>query len=596
MNKKESEIRVFDGSKFPVWKFYMMLCFNTKKVIGHVNGTIPKPAENAPELEKMTWLDNGNLAKQLIGESVSVPILENLVNCETAADMWSTLCSLYQQKSREHIYMVQNKFYEYKMSIGDSINVHVNKVISLGNLLKDLGKEVDDDMLITKIICSLPPSYNSIVTAWANVPDDEQTVANLKVRLLQLENLMALQGGELPGDTTFFTRSNKSSSSQNRKNNYEQNKEYIKNLKGRTRCYNCDELDHWTAECPHPRRDKDKHPQKNKGDRQQRIPRNKRSEACAATSDQPSSGEVHSASDSDHDSYLFMTTSRRSEALSVNLDKYAWYADSGATEHMIEHRDWFTNFKEIPSGTWSVAVADDRDLWVRGIGDINITRLVNGVQKKGVLQKVLYIPDLRRNLFSIGLASKAGLSFQTLGDKCVLYADLGRGPKVMEGNQIGTLYKLSINPVPPSQALDSTPVDHCPSAAYAATSSSDNDLILWHNRMGHVNIHTIKNMSSHQSVQGLPTLSNTRLHQVCRGCAFGKQHKATYPTNPEKERSKVPGELLHGDLCGKMSTPSLGGAEYYFLLKDDCTSFRFITFLKVKSDAIRFFYQGLTTY
>ena len=90
-----------------------------------------------------------------------------------------------------------------------------------------------------------------------------------------------------------------------------------------------------------------------------------------------------------------MAVSRKSHALSVNLDKQAWFTDFGATIHMTEHREWFSTFKPISSGTWSVTVADDRNLWVRGIGDMQITRIVNGEQGNGLLQKVLYIPDLR---------------------------------------------------------------------------------------------------------------------------------------------------------------------------------------------------------
>ena len=598
MDKTNSEIRMFDGAKFPVWKFYMELCFSTKEVMSIVDGTVPQPGESAPEAEKAAWLKGDNLAKQLIGASVTLSVLENLVNCQTSASMWSTLCAFYQHKSKENIYMVQNSFYEYKMNPGDSINTHVNKVISMGNLLKDLGKPIDDEMLVTKIICSLPSSYNSIVTAWTNVPTEQQTVANLKVRLLQLEHLLALQGGEPAGDAAFFTRSNKISS-QNKKSNHEQNKEYIKNLKGRTRCYNCGEHEHWTAECPHPRRDKEKfsNQKKNRNDHHQRFPRTKRSDACAATSEHPTSCSDNSEPDSEPDTHAFMIVSKRSQALSVNLDKQAWYADSGATEHMTERCDWFATFKNIPPGTWAVAVADDRDLWVRGIGDIHITRLIDGEQKKGILKKVLFIPELRRNLFSIGLASKAGLSFQTLGNRCVLYADLGQGPVVMEGTQAGTLYKLSISPVPPTPAPNSSSVpepvapsaEHSSSTALTVTNSHDAALMLWHNRMGHVSVQTIKNMSTHNSVKDLPVLDHGKLLHVCSGCALGKQHKATYPSNVQKERSKVPGELLHADLCGKMSTPSLGGASYYILIKDDCTSFRFVAFLRAKSDAIRFF-------
>ena len=156
----------------------------------------------------------------------------------------------------------------------------------------------------------------------------------------------------------------------------------------------------------------------------------------------------------------------------------------------------------------------------------------------------------------------------------------------MEGVQVGTLYKLSISPVPPS-----TP-EHdkfSTSTALIVASTGNNQLTLWHNLMGHVNVKVIKTMSLNNNLQDLPTFTNDKLPQVCRGCALGKQHKATYPSNPQKERSKVPGELLHADLCGKMSQPSLGGALYYILIKDDCTSYMFMAFLKNKNDAMRFF-------
>ena len=595
MDKRESEpLKVFDGTKFPVWKFYMELCFATKDMKGHVNGTLPAPGDDASEADKAAWQKKDELAMQLIGASVTLPVLENLINCTTATSMWSSLCAFYQHKSKENIHMIQNSFFEYRMSIGDSINTHINKVLTMAKNLKDLGKPVEEDSIITKIICSLPPSYNSIVTAWANLPIEQQNVANLKVRLLQLEDLLALQGGETSGDSAFFTRSNKVSS-QHKQHHHEsnrdhmtkekQNSEYIRGLKSRTRCYNCGEFDHWTAECPRPRQDKTKFSNNNskRSEQHQHNTRNKTSEANAVTKEQVNSSSSDPPSDSERDTYAFMTITRQSHALSVNMDKQVWYADSGATEHMTEHRDWFSTFKPIPQGTWAVTVADDRNIWVQGVGDINITRTVDGVSKEGVLKKVLYIPDLRRNLFSIGLASKAGLSFQTHGDRCALYHNFGKGPKVMEGVQIGTLYKLSITPVP------SSPVHQTSSTALTVSSRSTTDITLWHNRMGHVNTQVIKKMSDNNSLQDFTiSLTNDQL-PVCKGCALGKQHKATYPVNPNKERSTIPGEVLHADICGKMSQPSLGGALYYILIKDDCTFYRFVTFIKAKSDALRFF-------
>ena len=213
--------------------------------------------------------------------------------------------------------------------------------------------------------------------------------------------------------------------------------------------------------------------------------------------------------------------------------------------------------------------------------------MVDGIEKTGVLRRVLFILELRRNLFSIGVASKAGYSFQTLGDTCAIYQHLGRGLKVMEGVQVGTLYKLSIKPVIPTPSTK--PKTPTPSTALATTAANNTDLTLWHNRMAHINVQVIKNMSIHRSLEDFFVPSSSSLPSVCRGCALGKQHKATYPSSSQKERSKIPGELLHADLCGKMSEPSLGGASYFILIKDDCTSYCFVAFLRTKADAIRFF-------
>lgn len=69
-------------------------------------------------------------------------------------------------------------------------------------------------------------------------------------------------------------------------------------------------------------------------------------------------------------------------------------------------------------------------------------------------------------------------------------------------------------------------------------------------------------------------------HTSCHGCMLGKQHKSSYFVNPDKQRCAIPGQFLHGDVSGKMSTSPIKGAKYYILLKDDATSCRFVHFAK----------------
>lgn len=60
-------------------------------------------------------------------------------------------------------------------------------------------------------------------------------------------------------------------------------------------------------------------------------------------------------------------------------------------------------------------------------------KTIDGKKKPGLSKQVLFTPEFRRNVFSIGRASKAGISFCIIGDCCELYHDFGKGPKVMEG-------------------------------------------------------------------------------------------------------------------------------------------------------------------
>lgn len=119
----------------------------------------------------------------------------------------------------------------------------------------------------------------------------------------------------------------------------------------------------------------------------------------------------------------------------------------------------------------------------------------------------------------------------------------------MEGTQIGTLYKPTIKHVLPISILYIIPTRHTTSTALTITSACHDELALWHNRMGHVNIHVIKHMSEQNNLRDFTILPHSKLPHVCQGCALGKQHKATYPSNFLKEHSQVPKELLHANLC-----------------------------------------------
>lgn len=76
----------------------------------------------------------------------------------------------------------------------------------------------------------------------------------------------------------------------------------------------------------------------------------------------------------------------------------------------------------------------------------------------------------------------------------------------------------------------------------------------------------------------------------CKVCQHGKLNRPPFKRNIQ-ERALRPGEVVHMDICGKMTHSPIGGSYYFLLFKDECTSYRIAYFIKHKSDAFSKFLQ-----
>ena len=70
----------------------------------------------------------------------------------------------------------------------------------------------------------------------------------------------------------------------------------------------------------------------------------------------------------------------------------------------------------------------------------------------------------------------------------------------------------------------------------------------------------------------------------CEACTVGKMHRLPFPDSTSKSESI--GEIIHADLCGPMSTKSIGGSRYFLLLKDDFSHNREVYFLESKAKTV----------
>ena len=109
---------------------------------------------------------------------------------------------------------------------------------------------------------------------------------------------------------------------------------------------------------------------------------------------------------------------------------------------------------------------------------------------------------------------------------------------------------------------------------------------LWHALYGHLNFRSLRELSAREMVVGMPVIR--RVEQVYDGCALGKQYRTPFPKASAYRASEVL-ELVHADLCGHVTPPTLGGKSFFLLIVDDHSRYMCLELMATKDEALLYF-------
>ncbi|KAJ8885570.1 hypothetical protein PR048_011768 [Dryococelus australis] len=68
----------------------------------------------------------------------------------------------------------QQKFFEVKCKKNKAVSEYLRRVDAILDNLKSLGADVNESMVITKIISSLPGQYQHFISAWESMPAEQR--------------------------------------------------------------------------------------------------------------------------------------------------------------------------------------------------------------------------------------------------------------------------------------------------------------------------------------------------------------------------------------------------------------------------------------
>ncbi|KAK2388640.1 putative mitochondrial protein [Trifolium repens] len=239
-----------------------------------------------------------------------------------------------------------------------------------------------------------------------------------------------------------------------------------------------------------------------------------------------------------------------------------WYFDSGCSRHMTGEEKYLMNVRSYKASF--VTFGDGAKGEIIGIGD-----LINHGQPN--LENVLLVKGLTANLISISQLCDQGMKVNFTKSECLVNNE--EGQLMLRGTRSKDNCYLWM---PQEEALTST-----------CLVTTEDEVQLWHQKMGHLNLKGMKKVISLEAIRGIPKLRIVE-GKVCGECQIGKQVRMSHPMLEHQTTSKVL-ELLHMDLMGPMQVESLGGKRYVLVVVDDFSRYTWVNFIREKSDAFDVF-------
>ncbi|KAH9767149.1 hypothetical protein KPL71_011170 [Citrus sinensis] len=155
------------------------------------------------------------------------------------------------------------------------------------------------------------------------------------------------------------------------------------------------------------------------------------------------------------------------------VQKGKWILDSGCTFHMSPCQNFFSEYHKIDGG--KVMMGNNAVCKVIGIGNISL-KLHNGTIRE--VKQVRHVPDLKRNLISLGMLDQVGYSVRLEHGKIEI---LNGVTLVMKGSRKNGVYVLDGEMVTGESSV--------------STKVNMDATRLWHLRLGHMSIKGLKELA-----------------------------------------------------------------------------------------------------
>ncbi|KAK2985417.1 hypothetical protein RJ640_003159 [Escallonia rubra] len=398
----KGKIEKFNGMNFQWWKMQVEDYLYQKDLYLPLVGEKPE-AMNASE-----WAILDRKALATVRLSLTPQVAFNISKEKTTAAVMKALEKLYKKPSASNKVFLMKKLFNMRMSENGSVVDHLNDFNGVTNQLESVGINFDDEIRALLFLCSLPDSWNNLVTTVSNSTISGTLTLNDVVSSVMNDEMRRKTIGDGISSSTALSvesrgRQNNKQNNRGRSPTRGRSKSKGKSKsKGRTIvCWNCNKEGHKKNDCTEPKK------KKGAGGRQ---------------GDDEGANMV-SSNERTYDDLCLSAT--------VDDNSKVWYVDSGASIHCTPHRDCFSDYVHGDYG--HVTVGNGYRCSIVGKGKVKI-KLSNGGTL--ILNDVRHIPELQKNLISVSGLDREGY-FVAFGEK-QWKVTKGKSENHIMASQVGT--------------------------------------------------------------------------------------------------------------------------------------------------------------
>ena len=544
--KVKRNIKAFDGERYSVWKFRLRALLSELDVLKVLDDE---------KLDKKSdeWKKADKVAKSVIIEYLSDSFLGFVKVESSAKEIIQSLDAIYERKSLATQLALRKKLLGLKLHGDIQLIKHFQTFDDLMTELLSAGAKLEETDKVSHLLLTLPSTYDGVITAIETLSEDNLTLAFVKTRLLDHEVKIQSESKDTSAKVLHAESVNVETSKSHKFQQKGQFKRRFPKSKfkknSNLKCHYCGRKGHIKKDCYYYKRTQ-------QDERQRTV------QAVEIT--QPSTSNAANTS-----SFAFMTGNYQFE----NGDKEIFILDSGASDHLINNEESFSNFIELQPPIKISVAKNGTFINATKKGTINV---ISNKGIKGVFKDVLYSPEVPHNLLSVRKMQQRGMTI-TFDQKGV---EIRKGGKIINNGK--SLNNLTV--------IDFKIMKYNSNSTIQILSTERDNYNLWHQRLGHIGKSKFLELKNKQMINDLGQIEKvTPNDNLCEPCINGKQARLPFEKVKDKRYVRRPLFIVHSDVCGPITPTTIDNKNYFVLFVDEFTHYCVSYLITYKSDVFSIF-------